>query len=155
MKLDSNYHIKIQIVLKGSYDVKDINVFEKENSKTTKVVADNKSIDESIAKPTLELTTYKELEDSQLKQIIEYLQSLDKRFVLHDLEFNKLENEFLAKVVEEKQDKSTKHLGQISSIVSHVEVLLQAINDKDDNKNENESICLVELGAGRGKLSYW
>lgn len=98
------------------------------------------------------MTTYKELEDVQLKQIIEFLQTLDEKYNLYELEFNKLEDEFLAKTVEEKQDKSTKHLDQISSIVSHVEVMLQSI-DKDSK--EDESICLVELGAGRGKLSYW
>ena len=53
---------------------------------------------------------------------------------------------------EEKQDKNNKHLDQISSIVSHVEVLLQNANDNDI---KDQSTCLVELGAGRGKLSYW
>ena len=84
--------------------------------------------------------------------MVELLTSFDEKFKLFDLEFNKLEDKFLANVLIEKNDKNNKHLEQISSIVSHVEVLLTKQESKGD---EIQSTCLVELGAGRGKLSYW
>ena len=84
--------------------------------------------------------------------MVELLTSFDEKFKLFDLEFNKLEDKFLANVLIEKNDKNNKHLEQISSIVSHVEVLLTKQESKVD---EIQSTCLVELGAGRGKLSYW
>lgn len=84
--------------------------------------------------------------------MIGLITSFDEQFKLYDLEFNKLEDEFLANVLVGKNDKNNKHLEQISSIVSHVEVLL---NKQESTDEESGSTCLVELGAGRGKLSYW
>lgn len=142
---------------KGNYDRKNINVADSDEQEATS----NRIIIESSTKPAesfesiskLGFTTYKELDDVQLKCIIELINSFDKRFRLFDLEFNKLEDEFIANVCVEKVDKNNKHLEQISSIVSHVEVLLQEESRLKDGKKT--STCLVELGAGRGKLSYW
>lgn len=133
----------------GKYDIKNINVSEK--SERSSVNQETYHPNET-EKPSLEFTTYKELGDAQLTHIIELLQSFDKKFNLFNLKYNKLTDEFLESVSEEKQDKNNKHLDQISSIVSHVEVLLQNANDNDI---KDQSTCLVELGAGRGKLSYW
>ncbi len=96
----------------------------------------------------MKFTTYKELGEVQLKHIINLVTSFDNKFKLFDLQFNKLQDKFISNVCIEKNDKNNKHLEQISSIVSHVEVLLDA-------QDKSQSTCLVELGAGRGKLSYW
>lgn len=83
--------------------------------------------------------------------------SLDAKFKLYDLEFNKLEDEYLNNVVSTKNDsnegtKQKKHLRQISSIAMHVEGLLAKQIQPEDSSS---TTCLIELGAGRGKLSYW
>lgn len=81
------------------------------------------------------------------------MHKFDEKFNLYNLEFNKLEDEFISDIVSQKPDsnegsKQKKHLRQISSIITHVDKLLSS--------TENEkSTCLIELGAGRGKLSYW
>ena len=126
---------------KGDYDVKNINLHEKEGV----------TLDETSANYSLDLgsiTTYKELNDEQMKKIVEFLISLDEKYNLYDLEFEKLQNDFFDEIISQKNEKLNKHLKQIGQIVDHVYSL---INIEDENK----SICLVELGAGRGKLSYW
>ena len=107
--------------------------------------------DEPVPSETdgIKFSTYKELDEPQMKHIIDILTNFDTKFGLFDLEFNKLEDEFLTNLSSTRIDKNYKHLRQISSIISHVEVLLEK------NDCQKGSTCLIELGAGRGKLSYW
>lgn len=94
-------------------------------------------------------TTYKELNDDELKVIIEYLIYLDSVFKLYDLEYDKLDSQFiLSQLTESSGQDKIKHMKQISSIVSQVELVMEELEEK-------QSCCLVELGAGRGKLSLW
>lgn len=100
-----------------------------------------------------ELKTYKELSDIQLKSIIELIVEFDQKYNLFELDFNKLDDKFINDELAKKGETHQKHLKQISSIVSHVSVLLE--DKQQDENTEEEFCCLVELGAGRGKLSYW
>ena len=71
---------------------------------------------------------------------------LDAKYNLYNLNFEKLDDDYLDRVLVEKNEKNKKHLKQISSIACHVNKLLV---------NDEKSTCLIEMGAGRGKLSYW
>lgn len=93
--------------------------------------------------------TYKQLNETELKSIIEFLIELDQKYNFYDLEYDKLEDDFINQELEKKNQFHQKHLKQISSIVSHVHKMI------DENDQVLESCCLIELGAGRGKLSYW
>ncbi len=86
------------------------------------------------------LNTYKELDESQLKQIVDFVLDLDTKLHLSKLEFNKLENEYLNQVLATKNDDHKKHIKQISSIVTHLDVLL---NDIQDDENESTLLCEV------------
>jgi tRNA:m4X modification enzyme len=86
--------------------------------------------------------------------------SFDKKFNLYNLEFNKLEDNFINSVINTKNDsnegsKQKKHLRQISSIITHVDSLLSKETEQDLSLTTTTTTTLVELGAGRGKLSYW
>jgi tRNA:m4X modification enzyme len=65
------------------------------------------------------------------------------------LKYNKLQDSYIQSIIPTKTEAQRKHLDQISSIISHVNHQLTT------KSPPNESVCLVELGAGRGKLSYW
>lgn len=97
-----------------------------------------------------QLTTYKDLNDEQLKSIIDFLYRLDDQFNLYKLDFNKRENDFINRELEAKNEAHKKHMRQISSIVGHVNVLLDNVED-----STGEEVSVIELGAGRGRLSYW
>ena len=84
-----------------------------------------------------------------MKNIVEFLVCLDEKFNLYNLEMKKIQSDFFDSVISQKNEKLNKHLKQIEQIVGQVDSLVK--NDND----ENISTCLVELGAGRGKLSYW
>ena len=129
----------------GEYDIKDINITDTPTTDNQNEDLNN-NINISTNKTLESLTTYKDLDEAQLKTVVEFLIDLENKLHLYDLEFNKLENEYLNDVLSKKNDAHKKHLKQISSIVTHVDKLVT-----DDDK----STCLVELGAGRGKLSYW
>ena len=148
-------YIYLHIFFLGEFDVKDINVLDVTTTTTTKQ-NDNATNSENNSISS-QFTTYEELNEVQLKILVDMLISLDTKFKLYDLEFNRLDDEFLNNVVSTKNDsnegsKQKKHLKQISSIAMHVEGLLS----KQDQPNEStDTTCLIELGAGRGKLSYW
>lgn len=96
-----------------------------------------------------ESKTYKQLNEGELKIIINYLIELDQELNLFNLEYEKLDDDLISQEVDNKNEFHQKHLKQISSIVSHVDRMM------NEYSQEEESCCLVELGAGRGKLSYW
>ncbi len=77
-----------------------------------------------------------------MKQIIDFILDLDTKLNLSNLEFNKLENAYLNQVLATKNDDHKKHIKQISSIVTHLDVLLNDIKVEDD---ENESTLLCEV----------
>ena len=110
--------------------MKDINVLDigEESPKESKACPPRNDhfITEKSQQKILKFTTYKELDDIQLRHMIEFIVSFDKKFNLFNLEFNKLNDKFISSVCLEKIDKNNKHLEQISSIVSHVEVLLNS-----------------------------
>jgi len=134
----------------GDFDVKDINVLDAPTKQTN-----NASNSENLI--SSQFSTYEELNEVQLKILVDMLMSLDAKFKLYNLEFNKLEDEYLNDVVNTKNDsnegsKQKKHLKQISSIAMHVEGLMAKQNQPNESTG---TTCLIELGAGRGKLSYW
>jgi tRNA:m4X modification enzyme len=106
-----------------------------------------------------ELESYSQLTESQLKYIIDFLIYLSDKYKLLELPTNKLENSYINNELEKKNNWHKKHLKQISSIVGHLDKLLNeettTNNVSYDEKCLPKSICLIELGAGRGKLSYW
>ena len=122
--------------------MKNINSYDK-NQASSGIGAINNNLDLGS------ITTYKELNDSQLKKIVELLIELDQKFNLYNLEDIKLQSNYFDKIISEKNEKLNKHLKQIAQIVGHVKSLVNYVDKKV------ESTCLVELGAGRGKLSYW
>lgn len=132
----------IIINLKGDFDRKNLNV--------TDDIGEDESAEIQIENENLRnLPAYKQLSEEQLKHVLEFIDSLDKEHNLHDLPFEKLENSHINAVLETKNDYNKKHLRQISSIASHVNHVLE------EESTDNDTSCLVELGAGRGKLSYW
>jgi MoaA/NifB/PqqE/SkfB family radical SAM enzyme len=86
------------------------------------------------------ITTYKELNDDQMKKIVEFLISLDEKYNLFNLKYEKIHNDFFEEIINQKNEKLNKHLKQISQIVDHVNSLVK-INDDDDDK----SVCLGVL----------
>jgi hypothetical protein len=140
------------LFFKGDFDVKDINLVDNE-------IIGSKEEDEEVVATTdsslLTLTgsglsTYQDLNDAQLKDIVDFLTRLDERLRLFDLDFNKLDNDFISQELVRKNDSHKKHMKQIASMVGHVDVLMESFIDDPD-----ERVCLVELGSGRGRLSYW
>lgn len=129
------------MLFKGDFDVKNVNLCEKDGISSEGAVLNN-SLDLGS------ITTYKELNEDQMKKIVEFLISLDEKFNLYNLQFEKLQNNFFDEIISQKNEKLNKHIKQIGQIVDHVNSMVP----KDE---EEKSICLVELGAGRGKLSYW
>jgi copper homeostasis protein CutC len=119
--------------LKGDYDVKNINVLK-----------DDITPADDVSNDALDLgsiTTYKELNDDQMKKIVEFLISLDEKYDLFNLKYEKLHNEFFEEIINQKNEKLNKHLKQISQIVDHVNSLVKCYDDDDDEK----SICLGVL----------
>jgi tRNA:m4X modification enzyme len=96
--------------------------------------------------------THKYLNDAQLKSVVDYVAHLDSRLNLYDLENQTLDDEFISGEVAKLNETKRKHLKQISSIVSQVDLVLQDLTAQSSGPS---SCCVVELGAGRGKLSYW
>jgi MoaA/NifB/PqqE/SkfB family radical SAM enzyme len=86
------------------------------------------------------ITTYKELNDDQMKKIVEFLISLDEKYNLFNLKYEKIHNDFFEEIINQKNEKLNKHLKQISQIVDHVNSLVK-FNDDDDDK----SVCLGVL----------
>ncbi|CAF0713104.1 unnamed protein product [Brachionus calyciflorus] len=138
----------------GDFDIKDVNLkddenldFERNLDYKLNIDLNNKPLLKNISQDS---KTYKQLNENELRAIIEFVNELDEKFNLYELEFDKLDDKFINEELTKKGEFHQKHLKQISSIVSHVNVLI------DSNKGEEEeSCCLVELGAGRGKLSCW
>ncbi len=98
-----------------------------------------------------EKTTHKHLNDAQFKSIVDYVAYLDSKLNLYNLDSQNLEDEFINSQVAKLNETKRKHLRQISSIVSQVDLVLQDLTAE----KACSSCCIVELGAGRGKLSYW
>jgi hypothetical protein len=96
-----------------------------------------------------ESTTHKQLSDAQLKTIVDYIVYLDSKLKLCDLEHQTIEDDFINEELPKVNELKRKHIKQISSIVSHVNLVLNKSGDSCS------SSCVVELGAGRGKLSLW
>ena len=130
----------------GDFDVKNINLIDAD----TKNSADTNQVEENSDHLDLgPISTYKELNDEQMKKIVDLLIGLDEKYNLFNLEFTKLQSDFFDDVCSKKNETLNRHLKQISQIVGHVDSLVKPSDDL------NKSTCLVELGAGRGKLSYW
>ncbi len=90
----------------------------------------------------------KNIEQNELDEVISYLIKLDSELGLSKpLEMLQYEDSFINEQISLNYTgcSSLKHLNQISSIVGHIKKL----NLSDD------TTCLIELGAGRGKLSHW
>lgn len=138
--------------IKGDFDIKDVNLNDKQDEEQNLDYQLNIELNNNpkLKNISNELTTYKQLDEAQLKPIIELIAQLDEKFKLYNLEFDKLDDEYLSAEILKQTESNKKHLRQISSIVSHVGKLVE-----QDEEDEESSCCLVELGAGRGKLSYW
>jgi tRNA:m4X modification enzyme len=143
----------------GSFDVKDVNLKDEIDDSKHADINNNENYEElavlghNLKANLNEASSYKELSEPQLIECIKFILELDKMFRLFDLPFRKLENGFIEEILQNKNEYNKKHLKQISSIAGHLDCLLSAEEKKLGKEEEN--ICLVELGAGRGKLSYW
>src|SRR5690606_20793351 len=71
--------------------------------------------------------THKQLSESELKTVIEYLNVLDSRLNLYDLEYNVSENEFIGEQMKKLCESKQKHLKQISSITGQMELILNEL----------------------------
>ena len=80
-------------------------------------------------------STYKELNEVQLRNVLDYLVRLDQELGLANLSIDKLENEFIVDELAKRNDYHQKHMRQIASIVGHVEHLVS-----DASSNQSSSI---------------
>lgn len=71
-------------------------------------------------------STYKDLTDSQLKKVVEYLIDLNSKLDLLELDQDIQEDEFINQKLKEKNEYHQKHMRQISSIVSHMSSLVDS-----------------------------
>ncbi len=91
----------------------------------------------------MNVTTFKELNENQLKEIVDFILDLDSKLNLYDLEYNKLENAYLNQILETQSDDQKKHIKQISSIVTHLDVLLNNIKANDEKNEDSTLLCEV------------
>ena len=71
-------------------------------------------------------STYKDLTESQLQKIVEYLIELNSKLDLFELDQDIQEDEFINQKLKEKNEYHQKHMRQISSIVSHMSSLVDS-----------------------------
>ena len=147
--------INIYLNFKGDFDVKDTNVLD-EIEGDYDISQFDLAVDQLKSLSLKEGVTHKGLSDDELKTFIDYIAYLDTKLKLYELDFNKVENLYINDELVKMNEAKQKHMKQISSIVSQVELVLNDLADSAVKDEEHcKSCCLVELGAGRGKLSLW
>lgn len=87
----------------GEFDVKGINLYDSDLDANN-----NETTYEKKSNLNQSLSTYKELDDSQLKSIVDFIVELDAKLNLYNLDFNKMENEYLNQVLAVKSDEHKK-----------------------------------------------
>jgi tRNA:m4X modification enzyme len=140
----------------GAFDIKDTNVQDDSENDYTNILPKDLEQNSLDTLDFKDLSTYKELNESQTKKVIDYLFYLNNVFNLYDLEYDILENEFIESELSKMNDSKKKHMKQISSIVSQVNAVIDdLVTESSSSVTQSSKCCLVELGAGRGKLSLW